>query len=690
MKILQMVPELECGGVETGTVDLALMLKERGHIPYVITSGGSMVAKLESSQVTCIKLPVHKKSIISIIGTIFKVRKIVREEDIDIVHARSRVPGWIGYFAVQGTHAHFVTTAHGYYSTHFASRVMGRGEKVIVPSAVISEHMENDFGVVKDKLVLIPRGVDVRKFREKEPELGGIKDTYNIGVIGRLTPIKGHSYVIRALTIILRSFPHVKLFIIGDAYGKKVHYKDELIRLVEELGLKDNIVFTGACSDVSKILDNLDIVILSSIVPEAFGRVITEAFAACVPVIATRLGGALDIIDDKKNGLLVEPKDENAIAEAVTTLFQDHKLCEKIIKNALEKVHSEYTLEKMYERTCQVYEECVNTKKILIVKLSALGDIVLISPSVRAIKKKYPYAKITALTSSRYKGLFKKSRDIHHVLTYDKGNNPLALMKLIRKLRHYRFDIAVDFQNTYRTHLILFFGWIKKSIGYKRKCGFLMSESVDMPTTPMDPVSHQFKLLSVLDIPLENRQIEFWTGEEDKRAVKKIFRANNINEDETLIAINPGGSHKWKSKRWPRERFAELINVLYERYQARTVLIGGNDLSEYKDYFKQNLSVPYIDTIGLTSISEAGELLKRCKLLVTGDSAPLHIAAGCAVPFVALFGPTDPHKHMPIAKGTVITKNVECSPCVKNTCGEHICMENITVSDVLEKVAQYI
>lgn len=691
MNILQMVPELECGGVETGTVDIALKLKEAGHRPFVITGGGRLTAKLTEAGIPCVILPVQKKSVFSIIVNVFRVRSFIRRERIDIVHARSRVPGWVGYFAVKGTPAHFVTTAHGHYKTHFASRVMGFGEKVIVPSYAIAAHMEKEFHVDKERLRFIPRGVDLSKFRQKEPELSGLKDSFNIAVIGRLSPIKGHVYVIRAMERVVKEFPQVKLFIIGDAHHRKIHYKEELIALVDRLGLNEHVIFTGACADIPRILENIDLVVLPTTVPEAFGRVIIEANAAGIPVIATRLGGVLDIVDDGVTGLLVEPKDDQGIAVAIARLIRDGALREKLIRNAYAKVCAEYTLDNMFRSTLKVYEEVMESKRILIVKLSALGDIVLISPSIRALKKRFPYATLSVLTSPRYRELFKNCSDIDHIHTYDKDGSVFSFLQMVWKLRRCRFDIVIDFQNTFRTHTAILLIGAKKTIGYKRKCGNLfLTDSITPELKPIDPISHQFKLLALLGIEREDERVEFWSNEDDRRAVDNFLKRHHITNGERLVAVCPGGSPRWMTKRWPKERFAELVRELTGAYGAKVILVGGDDNRDLKEYFKEHAQVPYIDAIGETSITQLGELIRKCKLLITGDSAPLHIAAGCAVPFVALFGPTDPRRHLPAGEGKAISKGVPCSPCAKNTCEVFLCMDKISVSDVLAAAQEFL
>ncbi len=161
MNILQILPELNVGGVETGTLDLAKYLVRSKHKAVVVSNGGELVKELESLGGIHYQLPVHRKSIFTIIKMIPRLVGIIKKEEIDIVHARSRVPAWIAYFATRKTLTTFITTCHGYYKKHPFSHVMGWAKRVIVSSNIIARHMIDDFGVPYERIRLVPRGVDL-------------------------------------------------------------------------------------------------------------------------------------------------------------------------------------------------------------------------------------------------------------------------------------------------------------------------------------------------------------------------------------------------------------------------------------------------------------------------------------------------------------------------------------------------
>ncbi|MCI0480164.1 MAG: glycosyltransferase, partial [Candidatus Dadabacteria bacterium] len=168
MNILQVLPTLDIGGVETGTIDLARYLVKKGHKAIVVSDGGKLVRELENIGSRHYKLPIGKKSIFNIIRMIGELSDIIRREDIDIIHARSRVPALIAYFAARSTGRVFITTAHGYYKNPVMSAPMGWGKYVIVASNVIARHMTESFNVARERIRMIPRGVDLNIFTPRK------------------------------------------------------------------------------------------------------------------------------------------------------------------------------------------------------------------------------------------------------------------------------------------------------------------------------------------------------------------------------------------------------------------------------------------------------------------------------------------------------------------------------------------
>jgi len=398
MNILQLVPKLEMGGVERGTVDFAKYLTLHGHKAIVVSGGGVMVRHLDDVGARHYTLPVYQKNPFTAIAAIPRLVRIIENENIDIVHARSRVPGWIGYIAAKLTRRVFITTAHGYYGRHLFSRVMSWGRFVIVASRDMAKHMVEDFGTPRNRVRMIPRGVDLSEFKFSpplaQPKSGPEAGKVTIGVIARITPLKGHLSFIKAVSIMHRDFSGLRVMIVGEAPKSKKRYKEEVETLIRRLGLSGVITMAGARSDIPRILSKLDMVVLPTVTPEAFGRVIVEAQASGVPVVATSVGGIVDIIRDGENGLLVPPGDPRALAEAMTRIARDRDLAAQMVNTARRDVQEMFSLNTMAKDTLKVYGEALKQKSILVIKLSAIGDVIHALPCLYALRDRFPQAHI--------------------------------------------------------------------------------------------------------------------------------------------------------------------------------------------------------------------------------------------------------------------------------------------------------
>ena len=226
MKILQILPEMNVGGVERGTMDLARYLAEHGHQSIVVSNGGTLVPTLEAQGTRHYTLPVHDKNIFVMQDCVKELERIIREEKVDIVHARSRVPAWIAYFACRRTEAEFLTTCHGYYSRHPLSHIMGWGKRVIVISEIIGRHMIENFHVQPENIRLIPRSVNLERFAFRERQPG--QSSFVVTIVGRITPLKGHTFFLKAMVKVIRQMPYVRARVVGEAPPNKQAYKESL------------------------------------------------------------------------------------------------------------------------------------------------------------------------------------------------------------------------------------------------------------------------------------------------------------------------------------------------------------------------------------------------------------------------------------------------------------------------------
>ncbi|MBF0484229.1 MAG: GT4 family glycosyltransferase PelF [Candidatus Omnitrophica bacterium] len=696
MKILQILPELNVGGVETGTVDFAKYLVEHGHSSVVISNGGGLVKNLIDGGTKHYQLPVHSKNLATAIFMIKKVRQIILDEKIDIVHARSRVPGWIAYFAAKKTPATFITTCHGFYKHKWYSRIMGWSKLVIVPSRVIGRHMIDTYKVPATNIRCIPRSVDLDRFSKFKHEIK-MKTDPVIAIVGRLTPIKGHTFFIKAMAKVIRVYPYAKIRIIGDAPVNKQDYKNEVALLVKRLGISSNVEFLGNRQDVPELLAGVDVLAVPSITQESFGRTIIEAQAVGVPVVATEVGGVVDIIEHQKNGWLVPPKDVDAMATAVLQLLKDRELCERMVAEAQKKIDIEYTLEKMATRTLAVYEEILGMKNILVVKFSSVGDVVLITVALKSLRQKFPKAKIFCVVGKEHLEVLQDCPYIDDIIVYDRKLKHQKLWKFAKfcwGLRKLQLDIVIDFQNNHRSHWLAFLTDPKESYGFcNQKAGKLLTNGLKNYRDDIPPVEHQFQILKMLGIEYSaDLRLELWPSKYNYEYVQELLDSEWLGTTKNIVGINLAASEKWKTKNLPLKHVAALSDILSTK-GIRVIFTGmEKDAAIGREISRLCLTKP-ANFAGKTDMMQLAALISRCVAYVTPDSAPLHVAAAMNVPVVAVFGPTSDKRHVPPAsKIIILTKQLECAPCYSPECltRKHDCMNAITPQDIADAIFKII
>ena len=353
--MVQLLPELSEGGVERGVVEMNRELVKRGIESYVISAGGKLAARIEQEGGKHITFDVCSKNPLTAPLRIAGLRKIFASIKPDIIHARSRVPAWLSYFAKGNTP--FVTTVHGFNSVNAYSAIMTKGDRIICVSNPIKEYILRHYDLDEEKIRVIHRGVDMELFDPAKVDREFIEDfkkRYNlanrfiISSVGRITPLKNYETLIEAIDIVRRERPEVVGLIVGGVRSDKEGYYARLQEFVRQKGLEEHIIFTGSVSKVAEVYMLSNVVVSSSKKPESFGRSIVEAMAMGTPVIATAHGGALDIVKDGY-GELFGIGDAKELAHKILTIRP---------RDDLRKyVHKNFSLEQMVQKTLAVYKE---------------------------------------------------------------------------------------------------------------------------------------------------------------------------------------------------------------------------------------------------------------------------------------------------------------------------------------------
>ena len=379
-KVLQVIPKLGYGGAETGCYDLAHYLNEVGCKSYIITSGGELIKYIDKKKVKLIKLPVHSKNPLLILVNSIIISFIILFLNISIVHARSRAPAWSCYFATRITRRKFVTTFHGTYNFQnkikkFYNSIMVKSDLLIAGSNFIFSHIHENYSKYlnpKKKFLVIFRGINTEYFDPnniKQDDIIKLKNLWKLDknkkiilLPGRLTSWKGQEMFIESLNIFRSTNPEIDFMaiILGTDQGRTV-FRKKLENLVQQYDLTKNIKFVDHCKKMPLAYYLSDVVVSSSIEPEAFGRVSIEAQSMKKPIIASNIGGSNETIIDNKTGLLFESGNPQALSNKLKEIIKLDTLTLDLMGNEGRKnVLNRFNIEKMCFNTYSEYKKIIN------------------------------------------------------------------------------------------------------------------------------------------------------------------------------------------------------------------------------------------------------------------------------------------------------------------------------------------
>ena len=380
IKVLQVIPKLGFGGAETGCYDLAHYLHEQDCKSYIATSGGELLKYVDKKKVKIIKLPVHSKNPILILLNGVILTFIILFLNINIVHARSRAPAWSCLIATKLTLRKLVTTFHGTYNFNsnikkFYNSIMVKSDLLIAGSNFIFSHINENylkFLNPKKKFLVIFRGINTEYFdpeKLKQNSISKLKTQWQIEdnskvilLPGRLTSWKGQELFIEAINKLKKSNTELDFtaVILGNDQGRTV-YKKKLERLVEQYNLTNDFRFIEKCEYMPAAYMLADIIVSSSIEPEAFGRVSVEAQSMKKPIIASNIGGSNETIIDNKTGILFESGNADSLSQKINEIINlDTLTLELMGKEGRKNVINRFNIEKMCLNTYSEYKKLLN------------------------------------------------------------------------------------------------------------------------------------------------------------------------------------------------------------------------------------------------------------------------------------------------------------------------------------------
>ena len=328
---------------------------------------------------------------------------------------------------------------------------------------------------------------------------------------------------------------------------------------------------------------------------------------------------------------------------------------------------------------------------ILLIRLSSLGDIVLTSPAIRAVRQHFPNAHISMLVATQSADVVTENPHLDEVIAFDRNatdKDTGEMRRVVKRLRGRRFDLAIDFQRKFRTSLLAYLSGAKCRVGYHAPGGFLCTVRVP-DRVNKHAIDRYFDLLHAVDIPATDRRLELFISEADRVFAAEALMAQGVQADRLKVGLFPGAG--WKLREWMPERFAQIGDLVAKHFDAQVLLFGGPAEKELVNHVSSLMTATPVLFAGSMRIRQFAALVGRCDLFISNDTGPMHVAAAMQTPTIALFGPGNHIRFQPLhPMHTTIRHHVPCNPCKQFTdrCKDNVCMKLITVDEVWVEVCR--
>ncbi len=362
MKVLLLANHFNTGGISTYILTLAEGYMRRGHEVFIATSGGDRVEDalaLGARHRTVAPLRVKCECHPLLLGAALDIAAFVKNNDIDILHPQTRVTQVVAALAGAWSRRPYVSTCHGFFTPRFSRRILPFwGKAAVAISQPVAAHMTGALRVPAEDLVLVPNGVDARKFKPALPdEVRALREEFCVGVaplvgiIARLSDVKGHCYLIEAMGDLVHSVLGVKCLIIGAG-----PLEEALKQQVQEAGLEASVLFSRINGRPAGLMPMFDVFVMPSL-QEGLGLSAMEAQACGVPVVASKVGGLVEAVEDGVTGFLVPPRDPSALAGALLKLLTDRTMAQRFGAAGRQRIEAKFSVDGMVDGTLDVYRK---------------------------------------------------------------------------------------------------------------------------------------------------------------------------------------------------------------------------------------------------------------------------------------------------------------------------------------------
>ena len=326
-------------------------------------------------------------------------------------------------------------------------------------------------------------------------------------------------------------------------------------------------------------------------------------------------------------------------------------------------------------------------QKILLIRLSSLGDIVLTTPAIRAVRTNFPNAYIAMLVAKQSADTLRENPHLDEIITFDrlaKDKDTGEMWRTVRLLRERKFTLAIDLQRKFRTEMLMYLSGATERVGKGWFCTVHVFERGNKHAT-----EHYFDLLHAVGIPAEDRKLELFLAESERGDALQRLKTAGVVDAGLKVGLFPGAG--WKLREWMPERFAAIGDRLVQHFNADVLIFGGEKETELVHTVANLMHTRAIPFAGNLQVRQLAACIEQCDLFLTNDTGPMHIAAAVGTPTVSLFGPGNHIRFQPLgALHQTIRHDVPCSPCKQFTdkCKDNICMKGIGVDEVWHSISR--
>jgi lipopolysaccharide heptosyltransferase II len=694
LTILQVLSWLNYGGVESYVIRLSRALTGRGHRLIVASGGGLLEPELKAAGIEHVHIDFTGGRTVAGARAL---RRLIEGEQVDVVNAHNWRAGLVTCLAARRAGVPWLFTVHGTRSASHRFGVFYWSKLVAVVSEASRRNLVEDFHVPPERVVNTIIGVDCERFRPTPPdarleaELGLAPGARRVVHVSRFSHSKAPvaMALIEAAATLSRAVPEVEVALVGQ--GPRERAVARAAAAVNARLGRRAVIALGGRGDVPALLSLATVVV-------ATASVALEAMASGRPLVAAGKGGYFGVVTPENIGLADEscfadhrPKKPLAagnLAADLARLLIDAAEASRLGAQGREIAESRYAtpvlareMEALYQR---VLCDRAKVKRIAVLHLNQIGDLIFTLPALKALREGFPEAHITSVVRPHLAGLVRLSGFVDAV-TSRNTRGAIGPFRFGLQLRRERADLAVALSQSASMALAAWLSAAPERIGYiDSDLYWLLNRRVQERGIPCPAkVLHLVRCLGLA--PGKTDYVGLvCLSPEDQQAGEEMLRTSALDGAGPLIALAPGESTDRPYKSWSAEGFAGVAAGLAERHNARLLVVGGKRDQALGDEILGGLERRAANLAGRTSPSELAAVLSHCDLLIGIDSGPMHVAAAMGRPVVGLFGPTNPYRTGPQGEGhQLIFHRQPCWPCMTPTCSDRPCMGAITVEEVL-------